>query len=335
MKHIIFGGDGFVGRYLAQDLINQGKEVIVCDINQSKLPIYPEAKFIKLDITKIEEFHALEIQPNDVVYHLAARQYDRNIPRRNRREYFEAVNCVGTANILEYLNQQGGRNLIYFSTDMVYGKPLKLPVDINHPRNPYGPYGQSKRKSEDLCKLYRDEGINITIFRPRLIIGPGRLGVLGKLFFLINKNLPVPMIGDGSNHYQMVSVFDCVSAIQLAVSKGIPNQEYNLGSKAPPSVEELLGSFIKRVRSNSILLKTPGGLIKQILKFLDNVGLTLMYEEQFMIADENYIVDISKTENELGWQPDYQDDEMIYQAFNEYKNRLSPVPKARHESTVK
>ncbi|MEH2054271.1 NAD-dependent epimerase/dehydratase family protein [Nostoc sp.] len=331
MKHIIFGGDGFVGRFLAQDLINQGKKVIVCDIQQSKLPIYPEAAFIQVDITKLEAFEGLEIDPNDVVYHLAARQYDRNIPKSNRREYFEAVNCVGTANVLEYLSQQGGRNLIYFSTDMVYGKPQKLPVDINHERNPYGPYGQSKKKAEDLCKLYREKGINITIFRPRLIIGPGRLGVLGKLFFLINKNLPVPMIGNGANHYQMVSVFDCVSAIQLAVAKGIPNQEYNLGSKLPPSVEELLANFIKRVKSNSFLIKTPGGLIKQILRFLDKIGLTLMYEEQFMIADENYIVDISKTENELGWQPDYQDNEMIYQAFKEYKNRLHPVTKVSNK----
>lgn len=130
------------------------------------------------------------------------------------------------------------------------------------------------------------------------------------------------MIGNGSNHYQMVSVFDCVSAIRCAVNKGVPNQEYNLGSKEPPSVEELLGNFIKRVRSNSFLIKTPGSLIKQVLKLLDRLGLTLMYEEQFMIADENYIVDVSKTENDLGWKPDYQDDEMIYQAFKEYKNRL-------------
>ncbi len=35
-------------------------------------------------------------------------------------------------------------------------------------------------------------------FPPRLIIGPGRLGILEKLFKLINYNLPVPMIGSWS-----------------------------------------------------------------------------------------------------------------------------------------
>lgn len=325
MKHIIFGGDGFVGRYLAQDLLNEGKRVIICDINKSNLPIYREVSFIQLDITDRAAFDALQPAPDDVVYHLAARQYDRNIPKQNRRQYFEAVNCVGTANLLEYLSKHGCRNLIYFSSDMVYGKPVRLPVDTNHQRKPFGPYGQSKKRAEDLCKVYREKGLNITIFRPRLIIGPGRLGVLKKLFWLINHSLPVPLIGQGFNHYQMVSVFDCVTAIKCAVDKGIPNQEYNLGSKDPPTVEELLRSSIKTAKSKSFLVKTPGSLIKRVLKLLDRLGLTLMYEEQFMIADENYIVDILKTEKELGWTPSYRDDKMLYQALKEYKSRSTAV----------
>ena len=29
--------------------------------------------------------------------------------------------------------------------DRTYGKPQYLPVDIKHPQNPFGPYGQSKK----------------------------------------------------------------------------------------------------------------------------------------------------------------------------------------------
>jgi dTDP-glucose 4,6-dehydratase len=54
--------------------------------------------------------------------------------------------------------------------------------------------------------------MNISMFRPRLIIGPGRLGILEKLFKLIDMNLPVPMIGSGKNPYQFISVFDCAEA---------------------------------------------------------------------------------------------------------------------------
>jgi dTDP-glucose 4,6-dehydratase len=75
--------------------------------------------------------------------------------------------------------------------------------------------------------------MRISIFRPRLIIGPGRLGILSKLFTLIDANLPVPMIGSGRNPYQFISVFDCAEAARLAWRAGVPNEAYNLGSDNP------------------------------------------------------------------------------------------------------
>ena len=50
MKHVIIGGDGFVGRYTARDLLELGEEVVICDIHKSDLPIYPDAQFVHLDI---------------------------------------------------------------------------------------------------------------------------------------------------------------------------------------------------------------------------------------------------------------------------------------------
>jgi dTDP-glucose 4,6-dehydratase len=38
MKHVIFGGDGFVGRYLARDLVARGEQVVVADVSKGELP---------------------------------------------------------------------------------------------------------------------------------------------------------------------------------------------------------------------------------------------------------------------------------------------------------
>ncbi|MEL6746030.1 MAG: hypothetical protein AAFO68_11295, partial [Pseudomonadota bacterium] len=38
MKHIIFGGDGFVGRVLAAKLVSEGHEVLVADIAKGAWP---------------------------------------------------------------------------------------------------------------------------------------------------------------------------------------------------------------------------------------------------------------------------------------------------------
>lgn len=208
-----------------------------------------------------------------------------------------------------------------FTTDMTYGKPQYLPVDIEHPQNPFGPYGQSKKACEEICFEYRKQGMNITIFRPRMINGPGRLGILVKLFKLIDMNLPVPTIGNGKNHYQMISVFDCVSAILCAIDKGLPNKEYNLGFKNSPDIRTLLKGVIASAHSHSAVIPTPGKLVKFILNIFDSIGLTIMYKEQFMIADEEYILDIKQTEDDLDWHPQYNDEDMLKEAYQMYKKQ--------------
>ncbi len=317
----IIGGNGFVGRYLAIELSKQNKETTVIDVHDSlDFRIPKSLKYIKADIRILSELEAIPFAENDILINLAANQYHTKVPK-NRHDYFFNTNTVGTKNILTAMEEKHCKKLIQFTTDMTYGKPQYLPVDINHPQNPFGPYGESKKACEDICREYRKKGIDITIFRPRMINGPGRLGILVKLFKLIDLNLPVPTIGNGKNHYQMISVFDCVSAILCAINEGVPNGEYNLGSASSPDITTLLKGVIKTANSHSFVIHTPGSFVKTVLRLFDNVGLTIMYPEQFMIADEEYILDISKTEEELNWKPKYNDEDMLIEAYKMYKNR--------------
>lgn len=315
----IFGGNGFVGRYLANALIENDNEVTVLDLHDElEKSISKKVFYIKCDIRELNQIEALPFKADDLIINLAANQYHNKVPK-NRHDFFFNINTVGTENILKVALQKGVKQYIMFTTDMTYGKPQYLPVNINHPQNPFGPYGQSKKACEDICREYRKKGIDITVFRPRMINGPGRLGILVKLFKLIDKNLPVPTIGNGKNHYQMISVFDCVSAILCAIRKNVPNKEYNLGSASSPNITELLNGVIKSAGSHSFVIHTPGKMVKGILKFMDNIGLTIMYPEQFMIADEEYILDISETEKDLDWHPKYNDEDMLIQAYKMYK----------------
>ena len=321
MKYWIFGGNGFVGRYLANALTEHEEQVVVCDLHDTlHSDILSSCVYRCVDIRDTKALASLPITKEDVVINMAANQYHTKVPK-NREEYFRSVNTEGTRNLLAIMEQKGCTKYIMFSTDMTYGKPQYLPVDTKHPQNPFGPYGQSKLLSEQLCREYRAKGMNITIFRPRMIMGPGRAGILLKLFKLIDLNLPVPTVGNGHNHYQMISVFDCVSAVLCAIEKGIPNKEYNLGSENAPDVRALLQNTIRQAHKHSLVIPTPGKLVKATLRFLDNIGLTLMYPEQFMIADEEYILDISETKKDLGWQPKYNDADMLAEAYKIYKGK--------------
>jgi dTDP-glucose 4,6-dehydratase len=317
MKHFILGGDGFVGRHLAADLLGLGQEVVVADIVKSPLGIYDRVPFIRLDITD-KSFRRSTPGARRCRYNLAARMLSP-ITRRPPGAAFWPVNYDGVERILEHMEASGCRQLVHFTTDMVYGHVSSVPQTEAAPCAPLGEYGRSKLATEELCRRYRDLGMSISIFRPRLIIGPGRLGILVKLFKLIDAGLPVPMIGSGRNQYQFISVYDCASAAVAAWRAGLPNAEYNIGSDDPPLVRDLLTRLIREADSRSFLLPTPASLVKAVLMALDWINLPLMDPEQYLIADEACILDTSKAKRELAWKPLYNDEHMLLAAYREYR----------------
>ena len=50
------------------------------------------------------------------------------------------------------------------------------------------------------------------ILRPKTFIGPERLGVFEILFDWIREGRRIPILGDGSNRYQLLAVEDLVEA---------------------------------------------------------------------------------------------------------------------------
>ena len=319
MKHIIIGGDGFVGRQLASDLAGRGEKVVVADLGQRPAPHYETVDFVRIDVTDRASLDALDVAPQDAVYNLSAKMLSPIMPRAKRHDFFWPVNYNGVENILDWMEKSGAIRLVHFTTDMIYGHTHQIPTAEDAPANPLGEYGRSKLETERLCGAWRKRGLNITIFRPRLIIGPGRLGILEKLFKLIDLNLPAPMIGSGRNPYQFISVFDCASACVAAWQAGFPNKAYNLGSDDPPPVRALLKDLIAEAGSRSFVLPTPAPLVKLTLTALDLINMPLMDPEQYLIADEVCILDTSAAKADLGWRPRFRDEEMLKAAYREYR----------------
>jgi nucleoside-diphosphate-sugar epimerase len=302
MRCVIFGGDGFVGYYTAMELSLHGHEVVVCDLNCKHKPELPDVEYRQIDIRHTAELEAFDFHPDDVVIHLAALQYSNKVPRFGQDDFFQNTNYIGTRNLLYYMEKSGCKKMIYFSSAMVYGRPMFLPVTVNHPLIPIGPYGRSKVMGEEMCRAYRELGFNITIFRPSFIYGMGRLGLMTKLLWLIHHNLPVPMIGNGNNRCNMVSAFHCAYAIRLAIEKNIPNRNYNLGSMYTGAIRKEIQFIIDYNNSKSIIVLINGTSAKMALATLNALGINLMHKEQYELADKDLILDTSDTERELNWR---------------------------------
>ena len=331
MRFVLTGGSGFVGNYLIKKLCYLYPQIEIhnLDINPRKPNIKIESGKQNLtnhlvDITNKGDLMQFKFDQDDVVFHLAAHIFHPQTPyRTKRKEYFEKLNVEGTKNILEEMNKNNVKRIAFLSTCMVYGTPQHKMMKTTHPLKPNGPYGSTKIKAEKLITDFGQAKQNKTlIYRPGLIAGPGRFGLLGKLFFLIKNNLPVPLIGSGNNRYQFISIYDCVDALTKFIDLNFPTGIYNLGSIKPPTVKELISSLINSVHSKSFLIPTWGYGVKQILNMLDILNITLLYPEQFLLADSEFVLDVSDLEDELGFKPKFHDKDMLLRAYKSYEEEF-------------
>ena len=313
---IIFGGLGFLGCKLSNKLCQLGFDVVVADINDQRLTLDKKINYIKIDLTKKSIDEYIDIKKKDIFINLASRQYHNKIPYFRRQQWFDELNLNVSKKTIQLAVRKEIDGYIFFSTDMVYGIPQGNKINETQKLNPIGEYGKSKLKAENELKNISKNKIPLTIFRPRLISGPGRLGIFKKLFSLIYNSNMVPIIGNGNNCYQMVSVEDCVSAIILAIQENIPNEVFNLASQEKIKVKNLINELIYHARSSSKIFPFNANLTKNILNISDMFGLTLMYKEQYKIADKDIFLDISKAKSLLKWQPKFDDQTMINQAYN-------------------
>lgn len=321
---LVTGAAGLLGSELVRRLAAAGQRVVATD---ARIPAWTagpaqiECEFRPADLLVSNAVAALFREPIRTVIHTAARQHHSAPPRWARRRFFDA-NATMTRNLLDAVQAAPVAAFVYVSSDMVYGMPPGRPlVETDAPR-PIGPYGASKLAGERLCEAAAAGGLRVSVLRPRLIIGPGRLGILKKLFDRIRAGRPVYMLGSGANRYQMVAVADvagaCIAAMQTRAAG-----KFNIGSTNPPPVRDLLAGVIRKAGSPSRLESLPGAPAAAALWLLHAFRVAPLVPEQFRIAGVNYVLDTSRARRTLGWTPAYSDEEMLWAAYQAYVNGLT------------
>jgi nucleoside-diphosphate-sugar epimerase len=308
MKVLVTGAQGFLGTEVVSQMLKLGHKVFGVDLK-------PGLGSVSIDVcSKDFEEYMIETSP-DVVVHLAGVQYGRPVKKRYRNEFFEA-NVTMAKSISEAAQKLPSlKQIIYVSTDMVYGRVSQTPVPTTASTSPVGPYGASKLFAEETFRRLADKvGLTLTIFRPRLIAGDGRLGTIAVLKFFIQHGLPVPIFGRGENRYQMVSKSDVANAIALALL-GRKSGTFNLGSNNPPQVKELISYVIAELGSRSLKVFIPNGLLIGLLKAADHLNFSPLSPEQFEIAGLEYVLDTSITKTSLGWEPTKSDQQILVESL--------------------
>ncbi len=182
MAILITGGAGYIGRWLARELISRGIEAVALDRQApeagSTLPLPEAVTFISGDVTDREAvLAAAKSRPFSAVIHLAGIvtmgcERDPDLGMR--------VNLGGTHNALEAARQAGIPRVVFASTISVYGPNVPQPINEAGPVEPQTWYGQSKVMAEQLGLYYqRRFGLDFRATRLAAIVGPFRVAASG------------------------------------------------------------------------------------------------------------------------------------------------------------
>ncbi len=307
MKVLVVGAAGFVGSNL--NILNEKFDFHGIDFKDLDLKTSKRySTFTKLDFLSQALLDYVNILKPDYLILLAGVQFESPIQNRNQRKSEFEQNTKIAKQGSRLLSQFAEiKKLIYVSTDMVYGIQFENEIDESFQPSPIGEYGESKLSAEKILGQFDSR---VIILRPRLIVGPGRVGTIKLLSKLINSNLPIPLIGNGNNRYQMLSVFDLWGAIEKCLELEIDGV-FNLGSNNPPTLNELMPKVLSNLNRKNRIIRLPKTFTENLLRLLDRMNVSPLAPEQFEIAGQNCVLSTEKFKSISNWEPKYSDEEIL------------------------
>ena len=250
MKIAVTGGAGFVGSHVVDAYLAAGHKVIVIDnlSTGSRTRVNQAARLVVMDLNDPALADLIRSEAPDVINHHAA---NASVSVSVRPPLFDATqNILGTLNLLETARQAGVSRFIYISSGgAMYGNPLQLPMDEQHPSNPLSPYALSKHTGERYVRVYGEEhGLSWTSLRYANVYGPrqdpyGEAGVIAIFCQNLLDGIAPEIHWDGEQTRDFVYVADCASA-NLAALQAEGNQAYNVGTGIGTSINTLFETLM-------------------------------------------------------------------------------------------
>ena len=331
-KILVTGGSGYFGTTLVKELVKSNVEIIIYDLNEPE-SISSHVEFIQGDI---RDKISLEKACNDVdiVFHNVAQ-----VPLAKNKELFRSVNRDGTQNILNACLNNRVKKIVYTSSSAVFGIPKHNPVDEKMSPHPLEAYGKEKYEGEKLCQQYIDKGLDITIIRPRTIIGHGRLGIFQILFEWIYQGKNIPVLGKGDNQYQFIHATDlAIACINASIRQG--SEIYHCGAESFGTMNDLLTELCEFSKTGAKVVHVPMRLAQYAMQLTSFLRLSPLAPYHALMYGRSLYFDIQKAKKELNWTPQYSNREMFEENYQWYvSNRATILNKqngsSMHQSAMK
>lgn len=276
-KVFISGGCGFIGSYLARELLKKGCEIMLFDAFLNLIdPFISNYQHFLLermgdlrDKVKIERGD-IRVQKRmqqvmnewkpDGVIHLAA------IPSAKESTMYPTealqINVDGTLSLLEGVKACGSvKRFVFTSSSFVYGHFQRPIADEEHPTNPIDVYGGTKLTGEILTRAYGSQhGFEYTIIRPSAVYGFGDCNRRVTQLLIENamKGKPLVLHDGGRSKIDFTYVTDVADGFARALlTPEAANQTFNITRGNARSVLEFATEVKKYFPQAQLIEKPP------------------------------------------------------------------------------
>ena len=315
IKIFIIGGAGYIGSHMVKALYQEGYEPITIDnlsTGHKDSVLYGE--FENCDILDSAKLNRLFIKYKpEMVIHFGAFSLVGESVNEPYKYYYN--NVAGTLSLLKVMIDNNCKKIVFSSTAAIFGNPIYLPIDEDHPKNPVNPYGKSKLMIEEILKDFDEAyGLKYVSFRYFNAAGHDPEGDLSErhdpethLFPIIMQTIEgkrdsVSIFGvdydtrDGSCVRDYIHVEDLAEAHVLAMDAAIPADVYNLGTNQGYSNLQIIHGAIKITHKD--------------LEY--HVGTRREGDPAMLTADAGKFMSVS------AWKPKFNLEDMIGHAWTWY-----------------
>jgi len=247
---LVTGGAGFIGSHLVDALVASGMKVRVIDNFATGRREYlnAAADLVEGDIRDFDSI-AQAFAGVDCVFHVAALP---RIPLSIERPVeTEAVNVIGTLNVLLASRDAKVRRIVYSGSSSVYGDQPRMPLVETMIPDPLSPYALQKLAGEQYTRMFhRMFGTQAVCLRYFNVIGPrmamegAYATVVGAFIRARRERRPLPIQGDGEQTRDFTHVRDVVRANLLAMDcESADGTPINIGGGAETSINRIAAMF--------------------------------------------------------------------------------------------
>ena len=305
---LVTGGAGFIGSHLCEKLLIENAEISVFDnfctgkIDNLK-NVKKDIQIITGNINNFEEI-SNAVRGNNIVIHQA---FPYGVATRELDKQFVEDGAIGTYNILRASVEHDIERVAYASTVAVYGRQMYTPIDENHPKNPFLPYGATKLLGELYCSTMNNVfGLDTVSLRYFNVYGPryatfDHSAMIHFLERVIQNQCPL-IYGDGSQVRDYTYIDDIVQGTILALKiDNTKGKIYNIAEGQGIKIIDLAKKIIEISGKTLEPRFAEINEYKTIEKGLP-YGITQKIGDKYLDT-RKYVANIENAITDLGYKP--------------------------------